>query len=43
MCTIDPEENEREGWFDRDRLRWGSSRMVPDFQIKEKKEKEGER
>ena len=43
MYTTDPEENEREGWFDRDRLRWGSNRMAPDFQIKEKKEKEGER
>lgn len=43
MYTTDPEENEREGWFDRDRLRWGSNRMAPDFQIKEKKEKEEER
>lgn len=43
MYTTDPEENEREGWFDRDRLRWGSNRMAPDFQIKAKTEKEGER
>lgn len=43
MYTTDPEENEREGWFDRDRLRWGSNRMAPDFLIKEKIEKEGER
>ena len=36
MYTTDPEENEREGWFDRERLRWGSNRMAPDFQIREK-------
>ena len=40
MYTTDPEENEREGWFDRDRLRWGSNRMAPDFQIREKAGKE---
>lgn len=40
MYTTDPEENEREGWFDRERLRWGSNRMVPDFQIREKAGKE---
>lgn len=36
MYTTDPEENEREGWFDRERLRWGSNRMAPDFQVKKK-------
>lgn len=30
----DPEENEREGWFDRERLDWGANRMNPDFSIK---------
>lgn len=37
MYKTDPEENEREGWFDRERLRWGSNRMIPDFTIKEKR------
>ena len=40
MYATDPEENEREGWFDRERLRWGSNRMAPDFQIREKAGKE---
>ena len=31
----DPEENEREGNFDRERLDWGANRMKPDFSIKE--------
>ena len=31
MYETDPEENEREGWFDRSRLRWGSNTMKPDF------------
>lgn len=31
----DPEENEREGNFNRDRLEWGSNRMTPDFRTKE--------
>ncbi len=31
----DPEENEREGNFNRDRLKWGSNRMAPDFRTKE--------
>ncbi len=35
MYTTDPEENEREGWFDRDSLRWGSNTMRPDFVYKE--------
>lgn len=36
--TTDPEENEREGWFDRNSLKWGSNTMESDF-----KEKGGER
>lgn len=35
MYTTDPEENEREGWFDRERLDWGANRMQPDFTVKE--------
>lgn len=35
MYTTDPEENEREGWFDRERLNWGVNRMTPDFVAKE--------
>ena len=35
MYTTDPEENEREGWFDREALRWGSNTMKPDFAVKE--------
>lgn len=31
----DPEENEREGNFDRKQLDWGANRMKPDFDIKE--------
>lgn len=30
----DPEENEREGNFDRERLKWGANCMPPDFYIK---------
>lgn len=29
MYNTDPEENEREGWFDRERLDWGANRMKP--------------
>lgn len=36
MYTTDPEENEREGHFDRNRLQWGANRMVPDFKLREK-------
>lgn len=36
----DPEQNEREGWFDRDLLPWGTSTLPTDFQIKEKEKKE---
>lgn len=35
MYNTDPEENEREGWFDRNRLKWGSNTMKPDFTEKE--------
>lgn len=31
MYATDPEENEREGWFDRNALSWGSNTMAPDF------------
>lgn len=31
MYMTDPEENEREGWFDRDKLHWGSNNMNADF------------
>lgn len=33
MYTTDPEENEREGHFDRQRLRWGANCMEPDFKM----------
>ena len=35
MYRTDPEENERDGWFSRDLLQWGSHTMEPDFIIKE--------
>lgn len=35
MYRTDPEENERDGWFSRDLLLWGSHTMNPDFIIKE--------
>lgn len=31
--TTDPEENEREGFFNRERLKWGANRMKPDFHL----------
>ena len=34
MHTTDPEENEREGHFDRNRLQWGVNRMTQDFTVK---------
>lgn len=37
MYTTDPEENEREGHFERTRLQWGANRMTPDFSIKKEK------
>lgn len=36
VYKTDPEENEREGWFDRKELQWGSSRMKPDFMLEMK-------
>lgn len=38
MYTTDPEENEREGDFDRRSLQWGANRMEPDFRINQPKE-----
>ena len=35
MYRTDPEENERDGWFSRDFLQWGSHTMNPDFIYKE--------
>lgn len=35
IYRTDPEENERDGWFSRDLLQWGSHTMEPDFKIKE--------
>ena len=37
MYNTDPEQNERDGWFSRDFLQWGSHTMEPDFIIIEKK------
>lgn len=34
MYTTDPEENEREGHFNRVRLQWGANKMAPDFCVK---------
>lgn len=34
----DPEQNEREGWFDRDLLPWGTSTLPEDFIVKEKQQ-----
>ena len=36
MYKTDPEENERDGWFDCDLLPWGQNLMVPDFVEKRK-------
>ena len=33
--TTDPEENEREGWFDRGRFQWGIHTQEPDFRLRE--------
>lgn len=33
MYTTDPEENEREGYFDREHLRWGVNNRIPDFKV----------
>lgn len=35
MYATDPEENEREGYFNRNCLQWGANRMAPDFSMKE--------
>ena len=40
MYTTDPEENEREGWFDRDMLPWGANLMSSDFQVKDRNSKD---
>lgn len=36
MYNTDPEQNERDGWFSRDLLHWGSHTMEPDFIITNK-------
>lgn len=36
MYTTDPEENEREGWFDREAFQWGVNRKTQDFTDKTK-------
>lgn len=38
--STDPEQNEREGWFDRDLLPWGTGTMSPDYSIRERKEED---
>ena len=40
MYRTDPEENERDGWFSRDFLQWGSHTMNPDFIITNKSRKQ---
>ena len=40
MYDTDPEQNERDGWFSRDFLQWGSHTMEPDFIIIEEKTNE---
>lgn len=40
MYNTDPEENEREGWFDRKAFQWGVNRMTMDFHDKEEIENE---
>jgi hypothetical protein len=39
MYRTDPEENERDGWFSRDFMQWGSHTMEPDFRITEMNKK----
>jgi hypothetical protein len=39
MYRTDPEQNERDGWFSRDFLQWGSHTMKPDFIIKDLRKK----
>lgn len=38
--ATDPEENEREGWFDRDLIPWGADLMEDDFKCVKKEKKE---
>lgn len=38
IYRTDPEENERDGWFSRDLLNWGSHTMEPDFTTNNKEE-----
>ncbi len=40
MYMTEPEENEREGWFDHDLLPWGADKYVKDFNYTELKKKE---
>ena len=40
MYFTDPEENERDGWFSRDLMPWGSHTMEPDYIITETISKE---
>ena len=39
MYNTDPEQNERDGWFSRDLLHWGSHTMDPDFIITNQSDK----
>ena len=39
MYNTDPEENEREGWFDRRKMEWGVNRMTKDFELKKVEKK----
>lgn len=36
MYNTDPEENERDGWFDREAFKWGANTMESDFKYQEK-------
>lgn len=38
MYRTEPEQNERQGWFDRDLLPWGPDTMPPDFKPCDKEE-----
>lgn len=40
MYNTDPEQNERDGWFSRDLLHWGSHTMEPDFIITNKSDQQ---
>lgn len=41
--ATDPEENEREGWFDRDLIPWGTDLMEDDFKCVDKRKKKEDR